>query len=300
MTNWRRAGYDTVASRLDLRELRGFQKTAVVQETRETAIVVKNGLVHDVCTGGEMKTLSFVEALKTKIGMGPNLQVYFLDTTPRTLEFWLEDPSIPQDSDTGKLFGMQALTKDGQLVSAQISLTVSIDPENSEWLLRAFHGKPTFTTDDLRVLVKNELLGKVLSPALANNTADELRGNSELLRELYDNVTVQLSNTFRGYGLYLDTSQFVIVWGLNQEDLDKIQSRRRAAEIEQAEHEARLKAIMEPQESIATTEDEGRVGINVGRDLNISSSTGIGGVWLTLIVAGGGLLVIGVLIVSRM
>ena len=286
MQDWRKAGQDTIIAELDNRKLSGFSKSAIVQENLEAIVVLKNGLVDEICTAGSIQTLNIWESIKNWIGIKPNLQVFFLDITPRTLEFWLEDPAKSQDKSLGQSFGMPALTSDGQLISAQVNLTISVDMKRPDLLLRALHGNKLFTIDDLRELIRDELLGKVLTPALSKRTAKELRGNAELLEEFYQEVVIQLNNTLSGYGLKLDTSQFYINWGLTQEEADKIERKRREAEIKQAEHEKELEKILsDNNEDINLDDSKSSSGINIGRDFNYSENNGISGISISLIVA---------------
>mgnify|MGYP001407860126 CR=1 FL=1 len=286
MQDWRKAGQDTIIAELDNRKLSGFSKSAIVQENLEAIVVLKNGLVDEICTAGSIQTLNIWESIKNWIGIKPNLQVFFLDITPRTLEFWLEDPAKSQDKSSGQSFGMPALTSDGQLISAQVNLTISVDMKRPDLLLRALHGNKLFTIDDLRELIRDELLGKVLTPALSKRTAKELRGNAELLEEFYQEVVIQLNNTLSGYGLKLDTSQFYINWGLTQEEADKIERKRREAEIKQAEHEKELEKILsDNNEDINLDDSKSSSGINIGRDFNYSENNGISGISISLIVA---------------
>ena len=243
MIEWRHAGSETVVGQVDPRKLRGFLKKAVVQENMEAIVVLKNGLIHEVCTAGSIKSVSFWEAIKLRFGMGPTIHAYFIDITPRTLEFWLEDPAHTIERTTGHLFGMPALTKDGQLISAQVNLTISVDADEPDMLIRSLHGKTLLTVDDLRLLVRDEFLGKALAPALRRKTAAELRSDQSLLRQLYEELKIQLNDTFSGYGLKLDTSQFFINWGLTQDEKESIDRNLRQAEIEFAKHQADLKSI---------------------------------------------------------
>ena len=289
MKDWRAAGQDTVVAEIRHKDLAGFNKTGIAQENSEAIVVLKNGLIDEICTAGSISTLSTWEGIKRWAGMGPNVQVFYLDITPRTLEYWLEDPAKPRDNDSGQLFGLPALTSDGELISAQVNLTVAIDMERPDLLLRALHGRTLFTMDDLRALVRDELLGKVIGPALSKRTAKELRGNSELLEEFYKDVKIQLSNTLVGYGLKLDTSQFYINWGLTQSEVDEIDKRRREREIKQAEHEQIIENIRSKGEKdegdIVGSDNRPGSGIKVGRDLIYTKNEGIGGLWITLIVA---------------
>tara|TARA_Y100000814_G_C12345318_1_gene405469 strand:+ start:1279 stop:2178 length:900 start_codon:yes stop_codon:yes gene_type:complete len=286
MKDWRSAGPDTIAVEVNHNQLQGFNKTGIVKENLEAIVVLKEGLVDKICTAGSIQTLNIWESIKNWAGIKPNLNIFFLDITPRTLEFWLEDPAIPRDTSSGESFGMPVLTSDGQLISAQVNLTVSIDIERPDLLLRALHGSKLFTINDLRKLIRDELLAKVITPALAKRTAEELRGNHELLEEFYQEVVLQLSNTLTGYGLKLDTSQFSINWGLTQEEAIKIEDRRREAEIKQAKHQKELERILvENNKDINADNTPFSPNIQIGRDFNYSENNGLSGIWISLIVA---------------
>lgn len=276
MKVWRKAGQDTVIAEVKLRKLAGFHKAAVAQENLEAIVVLKNGLVEEISTAGSIRTLSTWEAFKRCLGLGPSIQIYYLDITPRTLEFWLEDPAVSREQSTGQAFGMPGLTSDGQLIPAQVNVTVSVNPERPDLLLRALHGRSVFTLDDLRVLMRDELLGKVIGPALAVRTAGELRGDSSLLDEFYEEACAQIGNTLEGYGLKFDVSQFYINWGLTYDESREIEKRRIDAEIAHIEHLKQLEQALNkeetPAEEEAPAEEENRSdsGVVIERDLKIS------------------------------
>jgi hypothetical protein len=246
--NWGRSGPDIIVERIGAKQLYGWRAGVVVQENLEAITVYKDGLLHEVCIGGRVQSLGLFEALSLRFGGGPHLFGYWYDTAPITLEFWLQNPTLPHAQSSGDVFGLQALTSDGQYVSAQITLTVSVDPETPHLLLRDAHGAPAYTVTHLRSLVRDELLAKVLGPAIAQRSIDDLRGNKDLLAALYQEVKTQLVDTFRSYGLRLDASQFFVNWGLNQNEADQFEDQRRAQEISQIQHDsdvALLKARVE-------------------------------------------------------
>ena len=57
MQDWRKAGQDTIIAELDNKKLSGFSKSAIVQENLEAIVVLKNGLVDEICTAGSIQTL---------------------------------------------------------------------------------------------------------------------------------------------------------------------------------------------------------------------------------------------------
>jgi len=290
MKNWRIAGEDTVVAEVKHKRLRGLNKTAVVRENLEAIVVLKNGLVDEVCTAGAVKTLSRWEAFKGWFGLGPSIHVYYFDITPKTLEFWLEDPAVPRAQTTGQAFGMPGLTSDKQLIPAQVNVTVSIDPNRPELLLRAFKdGGSSLTIDDLRTLMRDQLLATIIGPALAQRSAEELRGNRTLLDQLYEDACAQLNNMFTAYGLQLDVSQFYINWGLTHDESIAIEERRLSAEIAHVKHKKELEQLLNndtetDQEDPAIDEKEKRDdGMTAGRDVKFSINTGLDGKWITLL-----------------
>ena len=87
-------------------------------------------------------------------------------------------------------------------------------------------------------MVKDQVLAKAISIELAKITAEEIRGETELLRSMYAQVSLQLESTLRSSGLRF--VNFSINWGLTQVEMDVIQERRREEERKQAEHDANM------------------------------------------------------------
>ena len=243
MVGWKGADSDTVATLVDANTLNGLRKTAIVGPF-QTAVVVKNGEVTETMTEGRLRTRSFLDVARAAIGLAPETQVLFADLAPFTVSTWLEDPSVPRGRTDGDSFGLPALTRDRQLITAQIGLTLLLDPERPELLLRTMSNRESITGNEIGRMLRDEVLSKVLAVEIEQVDASEIRGNPSLRRTIYDQVKSQLDATLRGYGLQLDN--FYVAWGLTQEESSAIEARRREEELRRAEHERRLRIIYGP------------------------------------------------------
>ena len=163
------------------------------------------------------------------------------DTSPFNLSFWLEDPASPVDSGEGSTFGIPALTADGQLITAQVNLTLSVVADNADLLLRLLRGRQSISASNIARSIKDELLAKVIALELSKHSASELRGSEALLRSIYESIRVQLDSTLSGYGLRL--VNFFIAWGLSHDEREKIEEQRHQARLRAAQRQKELEEI---------------------------------------------------------
>jgi hypothetical protein len=272
--DWRVAGADTVAAVLDNESTAGWSRNVVVGPS-ETLVLLRDGQIQGVFSEGKFPTRSISDLLRGLVGGGPRIQPLIADTSPTTLQFWLEDPAVPQASGRGVSFGIPALTKDRQVVGGQVSLRVSIDPSAPELLLRMLRGKAMLTTEDLQGQIKHELLGRVLQLELAQYDAAELRGSEQLLRDLVQQSQVQLEGTLKGFGLRLEG--FDINWALSEEESQQLETRRHEYQMERSKRDAEIREIDAGFSSNPDTV------ITIGGDYRVETTSGIHGPWLAVI-----------------
>ena len=157
----------------------------------------------------------------------------------------------------GSPFGIPALTADGQLITAQVNLTLSVVPDGAELLLRLLRGRGAISASDVARSIKDELLAKVIALELSKHSAEELRVSEELLRSVYESVRVQLDSTLSGYGLRL--ANFSINWGLSHDEREQIEEQRHEARLRVAQRRVELEEIRasgpQPPEPAAKTPD---------------------------------------------
>ena len=274
MKDWRVVGTDTVAAVLDKKSTAGWSRSVVVGPN-EILILLKDGHLQGLFSEGKFATRSFSDLLRGLVGKGPLIQPVLADTSPATLEFWLEDPAIPIDPGSGESFGIPALTKDRQVVGGQVTLRVSIDPNAPELLLRMLRGKGMLTTEDLQGQIKRELLGRVLQLELAQYDAADLRGSEQLLRDLVQQSQVQLEGTLKGFGLRLES--FDISWALSEEESQQLETRRHEYQIERSKRDAEIREIDAEFSSNPDTV------ITIGGDYRVENTSGVHGPWLAAI-----------------
>ena len=188
----------------------------------QVGIVMQDGEVVDVFSGG-----------KRDIPKG-EVRTYVASTAPFTLTFWLMDPMDREEPDDGVVLGQPVLTSDDEAVTGRLALTMRVVWKNVEYLLQLLRpGSGGVTRRDVSDAIEGELLAKVLALDIHQHTAEELRGNRELFRGIYESVNIELASTIRFYGLRLDN--FTVTWGLTSEERERIRERRHEEELREME-----------------------------------------------------------------
>ena len=192
----------------------------------QVGIVMQDGEVVDVFSGG-----------RRDLPKG-EVRTYVASTAPFTLTFWLMDPMDREEPDDGVVLGQPVLTSDDEAVTGRLALTMRVVWKNVEYLLQLLRpGSGGVTRRDVSDAIEGELLAKVLDLDIHQHTAEELRGNRDLFRGIYESVNIELASTIRFYGLQLDN--FTVSWGLTSEERERIRERR---------HEEQLREIRRRQE----------------------------------------------------
>ena len=215
----------------------------------QIGIVMQDGEVVDIFSSRKRK-------LPWNLPWNGEVRTYVASTAPFTLTFWLMDPMDREEPGDSVVLGQPVLTSDDEAVTGRLALTMRVVRENVEHLLQLLRpGSGGVTRRDVSDAIKDELLDKVLALDIHQHTAEELRGNRELFRGIYESVNIELASTIRFYGLRLDN--FTVSWGLTSEERERIRQRRheeeleeirRQQEIRQRRHEEELEEIRRRQE----------------------------------------------------
>jgi hypothetical protein len=123
-----------------------------------------------------------------------------------------------------------ALSSDGEVISAECRIRVSVSIEDIRLLINTLRGRVALSTWDLTALIKDELLAKVLLPQIRRLRHDEFQGNRELLSKLESDTTSELQRTFSVWGLTLEN--FIINWGMTEPEILALDQKRQTREEE--------------------------------------------------------------------
>ena len=146
---------------------------------------------------------------------------YIASTAPFKLLFQFGSPgksSKPKDIP----LDLPLLTSDGKQVIGRIDLTLSVVtqgsmfasvmPEGAHLLLQLLGlDGDVITKSDVANLINEELPPKLLAIDFDGYTADELKGNRDLLRDISGSLETELASTVDRFGLQLD--DFSANWG---------------------------------------------------------------------------------------
>ena len=203
----------------------------------EIGVVIRDGEVVDVFESG-----------KRNLPRKGEVRTYVASAKPFDLKFDLKDPFGAGHRGTD--LDQFVLTRDREVVTGSVDLRLRVVPKNVEHLLKLLGpGSGGVTQGDVSDVIKGELQAKVLDLDIHQHTAEELRGNRELFRRMYESVEIEMSSSIRFFGLRLDN--FYPNWGLTHEEREGIRERR---------HEEELREIRRQQEieDLANRERERR------------------------------------------
>ena len=195
----------------------------------QVGIVMRSGEVVDIFSEGERR-----------LPRG-EVRTYVASTAPFHLTFWLKDPGDATQPSEGVALEQPVLTADGQLVTGRIDLTLSVVPKQVEYLLQLLGQRGAISEQEVADAIKYELLAKVLALDLHRHTSNDLRGNRELFKGIYESLQVELTSTIRRYGLRLDN--FYVNWGLTPEEQERIKEQRHRNIIRDIEREEELEEL---------------------------------------------------------
>ena len=263
--NWRVYGKDTVACRLDRRELPGWLRKNVVVGPGEAAMIVRDGRVVNVITESKAKVQGALEGLSEKLfgwltGRKSDVSVMFFDTSPLRLSVYVGQVEKTQSGSEHSLtsdgietvshsseVAIQAVTLDKEIVSAECLLTLVVSEQYAPQLAGLMKGRDYLSKWDLAASIRDELLAKVLVPRIASHKADELRGNRELAEEISTSARSELAQSLTGWGFSL--TDFTISWGLTETEALEIREKRAERE-EEAKTFAHQRGLAEMQRDL--------------------------------------------------
>ncbi|MCP4111886.1 MAG: hypothetical protein GY749_41220 [Desulfobacteraceae bacterium] len=94
-------------------------------------------------------------------------------------------------------------TKDRESVIFDVRVIVCFLPENAAEIYKLLKGYYWLLEDQLINLIRNELVTKVFGPTISQYTAEELRGNMDILAELHQKSEHELFQWLSNYGIQL-------------------------------------------------------------------------------------------------
>ncbi|MEW5759486.1 MAG: hypothetical protein AB1779_01815 [Candidatus Thermoplasmatota archaeon] len=221
---------DILARLLGKEDIHGLLRQDVIIDPGEAAVFIRDGKIDDVMTQTRLKNVGggFVNWLAGKVGVGENVQLLFVDTTPTDLEF-----------------GIYATTKEHSPVYGTCTVRLQISPENATKLINLIKKAPVRTDrvpgllwdsirsgqvlrkDDIGALLFSELMATVFTPMISQYGAEEFRG-LEVQRMIENSTNIELTKTLELYGLTL--LKMFIVWG--KTDYDELMEYRRQYDIQ--------------------------------------------------------------------
>jgi hypothetical protein len=96
--------HETVAGKLEPSELPGFLRKQVVVGPNEAAMVLRDGQPVEVLTEARVKVADVFDRIKSLFGLGPDLQVFFLDLSPFDVVLFLGQSLTGASSGGSTLF----------------------------------------------------------------------------------------------------------------------------------------------------------------------------------------------------
>ena len=237
---------NTVASFINPSSLSGLGKKVTVGPY-ELVVIMRNGEVTEIFEEGQIKTLGVRDSLKRLGGFGPELSVMVVDTSPFILTYWLDNPDVKRHREVEDSFDIPVLTKDSKQISAQVNLNFIVSSDQPHLLMRMMHGSKSITKNEIGKYIGDEFLAKSLSREVSKYNLSDLRGNDDLLQQIWEQAEMQLDSTLKSYGLILEN--IYINWGLVPEEINN-----------------------------QNQSDSENNGINVGRDYISTTTSGLSGV----------------------
>ena len=187
-----------------------FSGGSLTVQPFQIGIVIRDGEVVDIFSEG-----------KHSLPKKGDVRAYVVSTAPFVLTFELKDPFGASTHGKGAVLDQFVLTKDREVVTGSIGLTLRVVRDNVEHLQKLLApGSCIVTQQHVSDRIKTELQAKVLALDISKFTAEELLGNEELFRNMYESVERNMKSSIRFYGLQLDN--FYPNWGVTYEDLKKI------------------------------------------------------------------------------
>ena len=177
----------------------------------QVGIIIWDGAVLDIFSEG------------TQMLPEGDVQTYVASTAPFMLTFRLKGQG-KSSNQYDIVLDPPLLTSDGKHVTGRIDLTVSVIaqgsrltsvmPETADRLLQLLGlSGDVVTKSDVARMIKGELSPKLSALDFSGHTADELRGDRELLQDISGVLRMEVASAIDRFGLQLD--DFQTNWALS-------------------------------------------------------------------------------------
>jgi RNA polymerase subunit RPABC4/transcription elongation factor Spt4 len=239
--NWRTYGKDTIASRLDSRELPGFFRKKVVIPPGEAGVVIKGGIVEQRLSEGTVEVTGFKDKFLSWFGADEKAEVVFFDISPFDIPIFLGTRAVADagsdeqnvSTETGERSTVShdasdvmltALSKDGEAISAECRARVSVSLEDPARIIGLMGGDRALASWDVAALIRSEIVGPVLLPLIAAHDAAEFRGSAGVRDQIVTDAKARLTDNLTSRGIVLN--DFTIAWGLTEAEADQLARNR--------------------------------------------------------------------------
>ena len=141
-----------------------------------------------------------------------------------------------------------ALSRDKEVISAECRARFTVKLEDATKVAGLLKGREALSVWDLGATVREQLIGPVLLPLIAQHDAGEFRGSSGIRSQIEQEARTRMAPSFAALGLGLDG--FTIAWGVTEAEAQQV-ARNRAEREEAAvtfAHQRGLAELMRAQE----------------------------------------------------
>ena len=185
-------------------------------------------------------SMSFEEEKQNCFPKG-EVRTYVVSTAPFMIDFFSSNCLGKPSNQYDIVLDPPLLTSDGKHVTGRIDLTVSVIaqgsrltsvmPETADRLLQlpGLSGD-VVTKSDVARMIKGELSPKLLALDFSGHTADELRGDRELLQDISGVLRMEVASAIDRFGLQLD--DFQTNWAPQPQKAEPIKQLERDSRLE--------------------------------------------------------------------
>lgn len=215
-----------VARWIEKKDIHGILRQDVIINPTEACVIIKNGKIEDVMTQTRLKNVGggFTSWLAQKFGTGEDISLIMIDTSPIDLEFVID-----------------ASTKDHAKIHGKCTMRVQINLEDATKIISLIKKAPiktdkipgvlwdswrrnhVLTKDGIEDKIDMEMFAAVFSNIIRKHTADEFRGNLNIVREMEATAAIEVRKTLEMYGLTM--IRLFTVW--RKTDFDELMEYKR-------------------------------------------------------------------------
>ena len=218
---------EQVVARLIMRsDIHGVMASDLIINPGEAVVYIRDGKIEDVMTQTRLENAGggFFNWLKTKFDMGEDVQMLFLDTAPFDLEFPVNTTSKDYIQVQGKQVVRVQLSTDGaaKLINLMNRTQFYADKaKEKNFIISFFKGDYTRINRVLlkavvQAMLSDEIQSMVLTNEVSKVNAADLRGNTEVIKQIETTATIELRKTFEMWGFQV--LKAFTVWGKNAYD----------------------------------------------------------------------------------